>query len=258
MALIKFSFENGMESRFQTLLRPDDIELGYRYMAKSHADDTHKLPLPPDALGVKNFQKVFNVVRAQLPSREVDGGKPIVFTCFNDRMDDSDTILVVKSVLDQISGGKSDIDVYALPELFFAINMKLAALGRCDPLPNVNIARALLRGNRLFLSAGYSCKYHEEADVHEHCALAQASAVSFLLASLLCKPMQIDMVAGKHKPKETAVSDLCSSMSEMSFDASYDYETDVINHARAENYTLTNFSLPHRPTRNRNHLSRRR
>lgn len=226
LSLTKISLQNGVEHRFQTLLAPSDIHPGYRYEAKAHADSTHHLPLPPNALGVTNFHDVYTNVRGKLPKREFDGGKPMVFTCFNDLKDDDDSITVIKSILTQISDDQNDIEVYSLSEFFYEMNEKFANKKLCNSIPNVNIARAMLRRSHLFLCNGLSCKYHEKNDNHEHCALAQGASFAFLVLYALCKPLKIERIEGKHKPFSTDASEHFSQVSDWPNESHCDTETE--------------------------------
>lgn len=237
LSLTKFTIQNGIESRFQTLIDPMEIYSGFRYEAKAHADSTHKLPLPPDALGIRSFKKIYDTIRKSLPGRDFDGGKTMVFTCFNDLKDDDETIEVITSILKQLSDGRDDIEVYSLSELFYEIHSKLSAANLCKSIPNVNVARSMLRNNRLYLSAGYACIYHEKNDVHEYCALAQGTAVVFLLAFALCKPLNIERIEGKHMPECERDAPLTSALSMLSITS----ETDCSTESSSDSESATDF-----------------
>ncbi len=137
IALVKFTFETGIISKFHTYVNPgkfsflfrlihsltrngfvpaktEKIPLGYQYDAKENSDSSHRLPIPPKAKGERNYQHIFDEIKKFL-------GKPtpIMFTA-------RDNIPMIKSFIEQFVGDDESPDnghfrVYPLHQVFFEI-----------------------------------------------------------------------------------------------------------------------------------------
>lgn len=98
-------------------------------------------------MGEKNFGQTYKDIVQFIKAKTMstfDGGKPIVFTHadFDDEVDAQHRML--DSFMDQFSGGRSDIAIYPINHLFYALIKELAARNRVDDIPNENYVNALL------------------------------------------------------------------------------------------------------------------
>lgn len=92
--------------------------MGFQYTAKSHSDDTHRLPIPPNAKGEKNYQSILKQIHKFMGKNEL---APL-FTL-------KENIPMIKSFLHQfceMSEEESRHRVYPLHELFFVIKEEAA------------------------------------------------------------------------------------------------------------------------------------
>lgn len=204
IALVKFTFRKGIQERYHAFLNPGSIDLGYAADAKNHSEDTHKLPIPPHALGERHFHAAFHniwkVLTKVSASKRFDDGKPFVFTYANDYTSEEDNVFMLKSVLSQLSNQEAPIDVYPLSRLFFVLATNLFEIDRFQKVENISIVNMLLSRDSYDHTSGFSCEYHERVDACTHCALSKATRWAYLLAKHLCEPLAINLIRGKHMP----------------------------------------------------------
>lgn len=200
------------------------VELGYAADAKNHSDNTHKLPLPPNAMGESDFSDVFRKIWKLLVAGKnrysFDDGKPFVFTYTGDCATEEDNILMLKSFMQQVSNKESPIDIYPLSGLFFILTTNLFEIDRFQKIDNISIVHMLLSRDSYEHRSGFSCEHHEKVDACAHCALSKATRWAYLMSKHLCEPLGINLVSGKHLPMDPDVKSLHRSMQSL-------YESDA-------------------------------
>lgn len=142
--------------------RTEKIALGYAYTARAHSESTHRLPLPPDAYGEKNFNRVWYDIQKFMEmdknDKAFDGGKPMVFTFTDSYSSEANQLNVLKSFMKQFVGDELlPIDLYPLTRLFYTLRNELAARGRADEVPNEKYCEIFLEKDPYETLAGISC-----------------------------------------------------------------------------------------------------
>lgn len=121
IAIGKFALEGGLLKKFHSFVNPGKCEIGYAWTAKEHSDKIHRLPTPPDALGEKDYDKLYGEIldilgiqRNQFFSKD-DERRPRVFV----RKQDVETI---HSILNQFAiDWKNQFDVWEFEHLFYVM-----------------------------------------------------------------------------------------------------------------------------------------
>lgn len=192
------------------------VELGYAADARNYSDDTHKLPIPPNAMGETNFYEVFRKIWKLLVADKnrykFDDGKPFVFTYTSDHTSEEDNILMLKSFMMQLSNREAPIDVYPLSRLFYILSTNLFEIDRFQKIDNISIVHIILSRDLFEHRSGFSCEHHEKHDACVHCALSKGTRWAYLMAKHLCEPLGINLVNGKHLPMNLDVKSLHRSM----------------------------------------------
>lgn len=198
--------------------------MGYAADARNYSEQTHKLPIPPNAMGETNFsevyRKIWKLLVADKNRYKFDDGKPFVFTYTGDCATEEDNVLMLKSFMAQVSMKESPIDIYPLSRLFFILATNLAEIDRFQKIDNISIVHMLLSRDSFEHRSGFSCEYHEQVDACAYCALSKATRWAYLTAKYLCEPLGINLVTGKHLPMDADVKSLHRSMQSL-------YESDA-------------------------------
>lgn len=71
IAIAKFSLREGITDVYHTLINPGELPLGMAATALQHSKKTHRLPLSPDTLGEKSYQKILNEMLTFLDASEL-------------------------------------------------------------------------------------------------------------------------------------------------------------------------------------------
>lgn len=133
-----------------------EIVRGYRADAKLHSEETHGLPIPPEAMGEKNFIKVNEGINDIFKSGSTfDGGKPMVFT--NDGIY-GENVPMLKSFMNQFSKHDNTVDVFPLTSLVYNMKEIIAEKrGVVNPV-TLHLAKALLDRDVFEFRRNISCK----------------------------------------------------------------------------------------------------
>lgn len=122
-AIGKFTLEGGALKKFHSFVNPGKCEMGYAWTAKDHSQKIHHLPTPPDAMGEKDYDKLYGEIldilgiRRDQFFRNDDKQRPRVFVRQQD-------IKMIESILKQLAGPvnwKEQFDVWEFEYLFYAM-----------------------------------------------------------------------------------------------------------------------------------------
>lgn len=96
-----------------------------------------------------------NIIKSDA-SGSFDKGKPIVFT-MND--DENEQVEMITQFMTENSPQRnvSEVDVFPLKRLFFALKKRLAAMGKCQELPRESIVDMFFESDPYELNSGISC-----------------------------------------------------------------------------------------------------
>lgn len=138
----------------------EEVETGFAWTAKDRSERVHKLPPPPNAMGRKDFQEIYDEIISFISEKtcRIDTGNPIVFTeaDFDDESDSQ--VRVLESFMKQFSGRSNKIDIYPINHLFYAMTKQLAARNRCDDIRNENCVRIMLSYDPYDANGKICCK----------------------------------------------------------------------------------------------------
>ncbi|XP_037051831.1 protein maelstrom homolog [Bradysia coprophila] len=193
IAMVKFSFENGITNKYHTYVAPENIQMGYQADAIEHSTNTHRLAVPPNATGERNYQRILNEMK-----RFMGEPTPILFTF-------EENIAMIKSFIRLFanSGNNDDIKVYPLHQLFYEIKVMTAKNSAMErpSFGSINIAKEHLRRYDCVLTAGTACAYHE-LDCGKHCPLSHVQHWAYILFHHICGDLNIKLISGEHSPCE--------------------------------------------------------
>lgn len=200
LGIVKYSLYCGVMDQFHTFINPREIPLGYAYAASQHAQETHKLPLPPDALGVTNFDEIADQLISFLGS---DIEKPLLlFT-------DVDGMPAVENMLQNIFANRASklgmLNVCPLGQLFFKLKHASMRYDNCNSstIPSVLMAQQILAVDRFGHAFGISCDYHEMDSNGCYCPLSRAIRWSYTISSFCCPHLGFELIPGKHIPDKS-------------------------------------------------------
>lgn len=135
--------------------------MGYAANARQHADCTHRLPLPPNAMGESNFPKIYqDIVGFITPENG-----------FNDRGNENSLVVFARrnhfpmldSFLKQFSNHAPPvkIEVFSLEDLFFFLKEKSVATSPVVisvPIASVHVSNILLDRDTHSTTEGLACR----------------------------------------------------------------------------------------------------
>uniref|UniRef100_A0A182W4I5 HMG box domain-containing protein n=1 Tax=Anopheles minimus TaxID=112268 RepID=A0A182W4I5_9DIPT len=211
LGVVLFNLECGVKEQLHILINPGSIPLGSAFDAQTHSKETHGLPLPPNALGLSDYEEI---TKKLLTFLKVEQDIPPLFT-------DAKDIPMVESMLRDILGhhinGK-DLYVSAVAKLFF--ELKLAAeyhMMSMTCFPSIEAAQAIIDNDEFSHTLNISCEYHESCGETMVCALSKCIRWTYSIANNCCKEMAIIPIPGKHIPVDFK-SDTPESLLEQSID----------------------------------------
>lgn len=203
VAMVRFSFENGIVNKFHTYVDPEKVPLGYQFDAKDNSEKTHRLPIPPKAKGEANYEIILDNMKTFMGDPT-----PILFTT-------KENIAMIKSFIQAFIdfGNNDDLEryrVYPLHQLFFEIKEMAVKSNPVErkSFKSIHIAEEHLRREDYAYLAGTACAFHEELDCAKYCALAHVQNWAYIFLDHVCVDLNIDLIPGKHFPSEIDVSHL--------------------------------------------------
>ncbi|XP_065072585.1 protein maelstrom homolog [Ochlerotatus camptorhynchus] len=207
MAIIRYSLENGILGKFHELINPAKLPLGLTYEASEYSEETHALPIPPNALGETDFGAVLQ--------------KVLAFTGYNKPhklfplLTDAKEVAVVESVLTQLNKeSKTNYQflVISLGEFFYHLKRGTEKYGLDICIfPDKTIAEILLKNDVYEYTSGIACDFHENLGNPKCCALSKVSRWTYIISNNCCPDLSIDLIAGSHMPLNTEASHLYES-----------------------------------------------
>ncbi|KAG4080743.1 hypothetical protein HA402_005923 [Bradysia odoriphaga] len=232
IAMVRFSLEHGIVSKFHTYVDPEKVPLGYLFDAKDNSEKTHRLPIPPHSKGERNYKRILDQMKMFMGEP-----MPILFTS-------KENIAMIKSFIQSFIdfGNNGDIEsyrVYPLHQLFFQI--KENAVKNSDierkSFKSIHIAEEHLKRDDYAYLAGTACTYHEELDCAKYCALAHVQNWAYIFLDHICVDLKIDLISGKHFPPEIDISHVNDvTQSDLSVSNFNDTEMNATNDTKDRTY----------------------
>lgn len=212
LAIIKYSLNEGVMDKLNVLIDPKELPLGMALDAATHSNATHQLPVPPDAFGEPNYEKILRQIIKFVKSSTGSKTFPPMFTWNKD-------IPMVESILRGILEA-TDFDyvkLSVLPLIDFFYYLKLATENYgldINTFPSVHMAKALLETDVYAYTAGIACDVHENLNNQIACSLSRVVRWAYVISDSCCLDLGIEMEAGRHLPfNMTTLSDVTGTIS---------------------------------------------
>ncbi|XP_073825387.1 protein maelstrom 1-like [Musca autumnalis] len=204
IAVAKFSLKGGVQQVYQTLINPGVSIYGHQYEAQHLSDTTHKLPLPPNALGDKRLGKIYNDILNFVRDGKSDNYPPV----YTHR----DSIHVVDSVLSFL---RSDMDandvvlqIYSIQHLLFVMKEATCEAGELEKPKTFYITDAYFERDFFEYQCGIGCQYHEEIDTSKYCTQSYVTRWGYMFSDYMCSDIAIQLLPGLHCPANTNLNEL--------------------------------------------------
>lgn len=197
LAMVRYNLELGVQDKLHELINPGKLPLGMALQAKQYSEETHDLPVPPNALGENDLdnvmQKILNFTEYKCKAQKYF---PIIT--------DEKQVPVVESILAQCEeDSKIDYQFLVIPlgEFFFHLKRATEKYGLdiCT-FPSKTIADILLKKDTYEYTSGIACDFHEKQGNTRFCALSKAIRWTYILSDNCCLDLSIDLIAGCHLP----------------------------------------------------------
>lgn len=236
LAMARYSLEAGVQEKMHELINPGKLPLGMALEASQYSDETHELPIPPNALGETDLDDVLR--------------KILNFTDYNHKaqkhfplITEEKQVPVVESILAQCcEDSKIEYQFLVVPlgEFFFHLKRATEKYGLdiCT-FPSKTVADILLKKDTYEYTSGIACDFHEAKGNTRFCALSKAVRWTYILSDNCCLDLSIDMIAGCHLPSN-ADTTLLLNMGET---------TSYTNQGQSDGMSMvssvqTNYTLP--------------
>lgn len=206
----KYSLEGGIQQSFNIRINPGPLPLGTAAEAQIHSAKTHRLPVPPNIEGEKDYEVIFNKILMFL---EGTNDKKKIPPIYVDPGTKDEEIKAAEMTLDKIvregGGGNNFVfRVYPLEHLFFRLHKKFIESKNIKhgtslkPFSSVFMAKDIM-GRDEFMYSDIGCDFHRAEDVNHHCCLSKVKRWGYSI-SRLCLDSEVDMmISGRHKPEQS-------------------------------------------------------
>lgn len=184
-------------------MNPEKLPLGYAYSAKAHADETHNLPLPPDALGSTDFEamvgQLIDLIKGPAALQYSD--QYVVFAR-------DDEMEVVQNILMQLLKCTTlDSSAFKLLPLNTFFHRFLNGLEMAfGSVPRVPITEAtvklIFQKDQYEYCEGCACEWHDKLNCKPFCALGKTMRLAFMFLHEVLDLVGIkERISGRHIPE---------------------------------------------------------
>ncbi|XP_022219724.2 protein maelstrom 2 [Drosophila obscura] len=229
----RYSLKGGISSNYSSMINPGHIIFGQYSDAQHHSLTTHKLPLPPKAMGETNMGRLYIDILNWLSmsndqeDQQYDHDPIIVYTT-------PALMPVVKSCFRYL-GCEAETDkdarkivVYDIFHLFHTLKKNVLDMaGVPNEHINFHVTTNFFTKDFFEFTADIACDYHEEIDRSKYCTKSMVMRWGFIFSDYICADLAIPLKPGKHippkvKPNYTVTPGDCSSnFDEVSLDSFY-------------------------------------
>lgn len=213
IAVAEYSLKSGVNKKFHTFIDPGTLPIGMGYQAKSHADDTHRLPVPPNAMGERDFGKVIQGLMSFIETDE-NGQYPPLYA----HKHYLEMIKNVMSILENEYFGDNSVNfkIYPIQYLFYTLKMSTAEKGEVKKPESIFISDAIFERDTFEYQNKISCDFHENIDVGKYCALSCVTRWGYMFSDYMCLDLALDLIPGAHLPPGADLSAAKKSFSTVS------------------------------------------
>lgn len=151
IALSEYSLKDGITKKFHTHINPGENIFGHGFAAKQHSESTHNLPLPPNAIGETDLDKIYQQI---LEFLKVGGSTlPPLYTL-------PDQIQATESVLNFLKMGKGckvDLKIYNIHYLFYTLKVATCEQGGIIKPDSIFITTTFFERDEFEYHVGIGC-----------------------------------------------------------------------------------------------------
>nr|B5DR03.1 RecName: Full=Protein maelstrom 1 [Drosophila pseudoobscura pseudoobscura] len=207
LSACRFSLKGGISSNYSTMINPGHIIFGQTSDAQDHSRTTHKLPLPPNAMGEKNLGNLYSDTLKWLSASNDEEDEqydhpvivyttpelmPVVKSCFRYLACEGDTDKHAKKII-----------VYDICYLFLTLKKTVLDLvGVPSDHMNIHVTNSFFRRDFFEFSSGIACDYHEEVDRTKYCTKSMVLRWGYMISHYICGDLAIPLQPRKHVPIE--------------------------------------------------------
>ncbi|SPP76302.1 protein maelstrom 2 [Drosophila guanche] len=229
----RYSLKGGVSSTYSTMINPGQITFGQSSDAQHHSLTTHKLPLPPKAMGETNMRKLYMDILSWLSvgndqkDEKKDQDPVIVYTT-------AELMPVVKSCFRYLAydvptdKDSRKIVVYDIYYLFYTLKKNVLDMaGVSNEKINFHVTKNFFAKDFFEFTADIACDYHENIDRSKYCTKSMVMRWGFIFSDYICADLAIRLLPGKHmppkvKPNYTVIpGDSSSNFDKTSVDSYY-------------------------------------
>lgn len=182
MGIVRFSIRQGLTKKFHSLINPGTLPFGHQLTAKDHSDKTHKLPIPPNAIGDTDYVAILGALTDFLSQNSLyKYAKAFPLFVLNTEME------IVENILTQFcTGANIDVEPYILLPLthfFQRLRENCEQYYKFKSTDQFSYAEASisLKSDIYKYHKGNGCHYHENKGGNCDCALARPTRAAYTI-----------------------------------------------------------------------------
>ncbi|XP_063699028.1 protein maelstrom homolog isoform X2 [Culicoides brevitarsis] len=206
VGITRFSIRKGITKKYHCLVNPGKLPLGHAFTAKDHGEKTHKLPVPPNALGESEFDTI--LVQILEFFTEERSSRDAAFPVF---VNDPEMEMCESILRDFCEKSELEFDLVKVLPLTFFFQKLVAAVFKvyCDEESKFSfaIAQSHLERDAYDYHRGNGCQLHEVDDVNPHCALSRPTRWAYYIIDQTIGITGGRKRAGYHYPKGCIIDD---------------------------------------------------
>ena len=209
IALAKFSLFEGITDCFHMLINPGDLPMGFAATALQHSKNTHRLAIPPNIQGEKNYKRILDEILKFLDVKELSSLYVPPFFVYNDfQNDDYEAAqLTLQKIVDE-NRCNNGFRVLKADQLLYSLNKHITT--HCSKEENISLksmvhARDLMRRDS-YAYREIGCDIHNSDDNSKECCLSKVKRWGFSIVEH-CGLDCIEMIPGQHMPVNNIVLD---------------------------------------------------
>ncbi|KAL7030215.1 hypothetical protein ACKWTF_006577 [Chironomus riparius] len=201
IALAKFSLHEGITDCFHMLINPGNLPMGFAATALQHSKNTHRLPIPPNIQGEKNYKRVLDEILKFLDVKELSSFYIPPFFVYDDfQSDDYEAAqLTLQKIADE-NHCNNAFRILKSDQLLYSLNKHITAHNNDGkiPLKSMVQARDIMRRDS-YAYRDIGCDLHNNEDNSKECALSKVKRWGYSIVEH-CGLDCLELIPGQHLP----------------------------------------------------------
>ena len=202
LAIGEYSLLKGITKVFHTFIRPRDVPIGYAFTIKNIASKSHSIEMdspPMNYLSSSNYAVIAEKIKEMIIR---DDGSVLPLYAIEENVKEvEDCLFDIFLWGGMESPFELKMKVFHLHLLFFELDDVLN-LEECLKFQRRCEADYKLKDFIHSHISNLACKYHEEHDRIPFCSAFHVHKWAFIFSERLCVMVNVDLIAGAHKPYE--------------------------------------------------------